>query len=270
MRQHVEELEKEVNNYRMQAQAQRQPDGKKMGDGRGPIDEDMIMVDSSGSNKATTESRPHDNNKPNGRKTTITVDTGLPGAAGRARTSKSNFDSQSGDHVTAQAIGAGPTPVITPRPSPLSNAQILTVASNPQSHSPRHQLVIPETGDPLDQPQPQSYGSTMSHGSPHSSDEARENLRSPTDLAAASYINPDLLSQTAHPRPADAFAQPYYSPPISNLGTFPLTSYMDFSVPPIQPQGQFSPHNQEWSWSNAASGGSSRRLTRGQEQPRGR
>lgn len=274
MRQRVEELEKEVNSYRQQARAQRQQDATSPGYDRATVDEDIIMVDGS-AKESTAKSRAHDEQGHSGRSTTtIRVDTRTPQRSGRVAHPITNLDSQTGSHGKTKESGAGPTPAMTPGPSPPSHIQTFDVASIPQPQSSRPQLQKrSEIGDSVSHPQPRSRGPVVSpsHFSPRSSDEATENLRSPTDLgAAASYLNPDLLSQSAHPRPETSFAQPYFSPPISNLGAFPLASYMDFSMATVNDQEQFNPHSNDWPWSSAVSSDSNRLVASNQDEPRGK
>lgn len=269
MRQRVEELEKEVNNYRLQAQAQKQQETT-TGNKHGADDGDIIMVTDSVTDGANLKPEAQVQDNENGSMATITVDTGLPGRIEKARTS------QNANRRMQEDNGAGPTPAITPGPSPPPHSQIsLTAAYSPPP--PPCPMKQPsdrsEERNSVAQTQPQSYQPTVAQqqGSPHQSDRLRDALRSPTDLAAAAYITPDFLSEATHPRPIDSFARPYYSPPVSNLGTCPVTSYMDFSMTPLNQQGQFSPPTREWPWPGTAGGSdSNRRTAGGQNEPYGR
>lgn len=232
------------------------------------------MVDGS-AREATTKSRAHDDQGHSGRSTTtITVDTRTPERSGRVAHPSGTLDSKTPSHGKAKESGAGPTPAMTPGPSPPSHCETLDTPSIPQPRSPRPQLQPrSEIGDSVSHSQPRSYGPAVSrsHFSPRSSDGATEILHSPTDLAAtASYLNPDLLSQSAHQRPASSFAQPYFSPPMSNLGAFPLASYIDFSMAPVNDQEQFNPHSNDWPWSNAVGSDSNRLVTGNQDGHRGK
>lgn len=262
MKQRVEELEKEVNSYRQQG-------ATSTGDDRGIIDGDIIIVDGSVAREPTTRSGTNERGRADTRRTAITADKGTPEKPGRAASSSTHLENQSDNHGRAKEIGAGPTTVITPGPSPPLQCQIVDTVSSSRPHSSRPHLQTSSViGDSGVQPQSQSYGAmiSQSHGSPHSTGDPRETLRSPTNLASAAYINPGLLSEA---RPTNSFAQPYYSPPMSNLGTFPLNSYMDFSMAPLDNQGRFSPHGNEWPWPNAASSDNNRCPTRDQGDARG-
>lgn len=294
MKQRVEDLERQVDTFRLQAQQARAQSASEDGDGGSggghgekhgntvPSKDYGAGQGSAGPAAAQAEERP----------TTITVNTKMAAPRGRKRMKRADNDSRNAEAGVRRSSDGRSEPLVeTTRNGAIPAGQTQGIATTTTPPPPRpdvarrasSHLVAARGGQEQasrtpQQHQPQDGDADPAHAH-HSQDlepllpdelpqgPAQPLLSPPNNNSSNAYIHPGLLSPTHHHQGlngAPAFAPPYFSPNIPNLA-MSQSPFSGCPMVPLNPQGQYPGPGQEWPWPLQLTGHDGRRVPYGQQ-----